>query len=99
MAGECFKKGGEVHYLLRRISSSMTFMIKPRPRNDGVTLASEALSFPMWYGNAADAVYYAKFRAGNQAARIDVLDATGAILETIAHDPRGRDNANTLGGV
>jgi hypothetical protein len=73
----------------------MTFTIKPRPRNDGVTLASEALSFPMWYGNADDAAYYAKFRAGNQSARIEVLDATGAMLETIAHDPGRRDNANS----
>jgi hypothetical protein len=77
----------------------MIFTIKPRPRNDGVTLASDALAFPMWYGNAADAAAYARFRAGNQSARIDVLDATGAILETIAHDPGRRDNANTLGGV
>jgi hypothetical protein len=77
----------------------MTFTIKPRPRRDGVTLASEALSFPMWYRKASDAIGYAKFRAGNQAARIDVLDATGVIVETTEHDPGRRDNANTLGGV
>lgn len=77
----------------------MTFTIKPRPRKDGVTLASDALSYPMWYGKTEHAIAYAKFRAGNQSARIEVLDATGAMLETIAHDPARSDNANTLGGV
>jgi hypothetical protein len=69
------------------------------PRNDGVTLASDALGFPMWYDDVPGALYYARFRAGNQAARIDVLDAAGAIVERIEHDPGRRDNANTLGGV
>jgi hypothetical protein len=32
-------------------------------------------------------------------ARIEVLDAAGAIVETIEHDPGCRDNANTFGGV
>lgn len=76
----------------------MTFTIQPRPRNDGVTLASDALSFPMCYGTAAHAIGYATFRAGNKSARIDVLDVDGAIVETIEHDGR-RDNANTLGGM
>src|ERR1700730_799538 len=49
----------------------MTFTIQPRPRNDGVTLASDALSFPMWYGTAAHAIGYTTFRAGNKSARID----------------------------
>jgi hypothetical protein len=69
----------------------MTFTIKPRPRNDGVTLASDALSYPMWYRQTEHAIGYAKFRAGNQSARIDVLDASGAIMETIEHDPTRRD--------
>lgn len=77
----------------------MTFTIKPRPRNDGVTLASDALSFPMWYDDVPSAVYSAKFRAGHQSARIEVLNAAGEVLETITHDPVRRDNANTLGGL
>lgn len=77
----------------------MNFTIKPRPRNDGVTLASDALSFSMWYRNADDAASYAKFRAGNQSARIDVIDATGAIVATIEHDPGHRGNANTVGAL
>ncbi len=64
-----------------------------------MTLVSDALGFPMWYGATEHAVGYAKFRAGNQSARIDVLDAAGAIVETIDHDPGRRDNANTLGGL
>lgn len=72
----------------------MQFIIKPRPRNDGVTLASDSLSFPMWYGNAAP-----RFCAGTHSARIEVFDGAGAIAETIEHDPGRRDNANTLGGV
>jgi hypothetical protein len=77
----------------------MLFAIKPRPTRDGFTLSSDALSFPMWYGTAAHAISYARFRAGTQSARIDVLDAAGAIVETIDHDPARSDNANTLGGV
>ena len=65
----------------------MQFTIKPRPRNDGVTLASDALSFPMWYGTAEHAIGYAEFRAA------------GEVLRTIEHDPARRDNANTLGGI
>ncbi len=77
----------------------MTFTIKPRPRKDGVTLASDALSFPMWYRTASDAIGYAKCRAGNHSAQIDVFDATGAIVERITHDPARRENANTLGVI
>jgi hypothetical protein len=77
----------------------MKFSVKRRPRNDGVTLASDALAFPMWYGNAEHAIGYAKFRAGNQSARIDVLDATGAIVQTIEHDPARGENAQTIGGI
>jgi hypothetical protein len=82
-----------------RMLAQFLFTIKPRPKRDGFTLASDALAFPMWYGNAPDAVHYAKFRAGNRSARIDVLDAAGEIVEAIEHDPGRRDNANTLGGV
>jgi hypothetical protein len=78
---------------------AMIFTITPRRTHDGLTLASDALSFPMWYGKAEHAIGYAKFRAGNQSARIDVLNVAGAIVETIEHDPGRRDNANTLGGV
>jgi hypothetical protein len=53
----------------------------------------------MWYGTAKHNIGYAKFRADNQAARIDVLDATNAIVQTIEHDPGQRDKANRLGGV
>lgn len=74
------------------------FTIKPRRQNDGVTLASEALAFPMWYENVALAVNYAKFRAGNQSARIEVFDGFGVIVEIIEHDP-GPDSEDTLGEV
>jgi hypothetical protein len=53
----------------------------------------------MWYGTTAHADGYAKLRAGNQSARIEVFDAAGAIVETTQRDPGRRDNANTLGGV
>ena len=78
----------------------MIFTITPQPRNNGVTLASDSLSYPMWYGRVDHAIGFAKFRAGNQSARIEVLDAAGAILETIEHDPaERRESANMLGGV
>ena len=77
----------------------MFFAIRPRPSRDGFTLSSDALSFSMWYGTAADAIGYAQFRAGCSPARIDVLDAAGAIVETIEHDTARRENAETLGGM
>ena len=77
----------------------MHFTIKPRPKRDGFTLSSDALPFPMWYGTAAHAVGYAQFRAGAQLARIDVLDGTGAIVETIEHDPARRENSQALGDL
>jgi hypothetical protein len=77
----------------------MTFTIKPRPRNDGVTLTSDALGFPMWYDDIPGAVYYAKFRAGNESARIEVLNADGEVLRTIEHESTWRDNIDRLGGL
>jgi len=78
----------------------MTFTIKPRPRNDGFTLISDALPFGrLWYLEVSDAVGYAKSLAGNQPARIEVLNAAGEVIETVEHSPSHRDNANTLGGL
>ncbi len=77
----------------------MTFTIKPRPTNDGFTFASDALPFPIWYLEVRHAIFYAKFRAGDQSARIEVLNATGELIETVEHNPSRRDNANTLGGL
>jgi hypothetical protein len=77
----------------------MTFTIKPRRTKDGVTLSSGALSFSMWYGNAADAIGYAKFRAGSARASIEVFDERGA-ARTIEHDPLVvRENAGQLGAL
>ena len=80
-------------------STEMTFTIKPRPTNDGFTLASDALPFPIWYFKVHRAVAYAKFRAGDQSARIEVLNAAGEVIETVEHNPSRRDNSNTLGGI
>lgn len=78
----------------------MTFTIKPRPRRDGFTLASEALSFPMWYRNVPDATGYAKFRAGSARAKIEVFDERGHLSETIIHDPiTTHENAGQLGRI
>ncbi len=75
------------------------FAIRPRPSREGFTLSSESLSFPMWYGTVRHAIGYARFRAGSQLARIEVLDTTGATVETIEHDPAHRENAQTIGGM
>ena len=78
----------------------MTFTIKPRPTNDGFNLISDALPFGrLWYLEVRDAISYAKFRAGDQSARIEVLNAAGEVIETVEHNPSRRDNANTLGGL
>jgi hypothetical protein len=78
----------------------VTFTIKPRPRRDGVTLESEALSFPMWYGNADDAAGYAKFRAGSARATIEVFDARGELVQRIEHDPNmSLENSGRLGAL
>lgn len=65
----------------------MTFTIKPRPKGDGYTLESEALSGPMWYGEVGFAASYARARAGAKRARIEVYDEIGKLIETIEHDP------------
>ncbi len=78
----------------------MTFTIKPRPTNDGFTLISDALPFGrLWYLEVDDAISYATFCAGDQSARIEILNAAGEVIETIEHNPSHRDNANTLGGL
>jgi hypothetical protein len=57
-----------------------------------------ALPFPIWYFKVHRAVAYAKFRAGDQSARIEVLNAAGEVIETVEHNPSRRGNSNTLGG-
>ena len=47
----------------------------------------------------ATRIFYAKFRAGDQSARIELLNAAGEVIETVEHNPSHRDNANTLGGI
>jgi len=77
----------------------MLFVIARRPRNDGVSLSSEALPYRMWYDTVPHAVGYAQFRAGLKSARIEIRDGSGEIVETIHHDPDGKRETNTLGGL
>ena len=73
-----------------RNPSGLTAIYEVRPRKDrrGFDLISEALPFDrLWYEDASAAIGYAKFYSRSHATVIQVLDASGAVIET--HESAG----------
>jgi hypothetical protein len=62
------------------------YKVRPRKDRRGFDLISEALPFGgLWYGQAEDAVGYAKFYSRSHDAVIRVYDETGNMVETHEH--------------
>jgi len=62
------------------------YEVRPRKDKRGVDLISDALPFGrLWYGEAPDAVEYAKFYSRSRDAVIRVYDAAGNVIETHEH--------------
>ena len=56
------------------------FTITPDPKGKGYALASDLLSYPLWYRKTTDAVKYAKWISRSKGCRIETRDSRGDLL-------------------
>ena len=59
------------------------FKVWPRRTKDGFNVCSEAFGFVMWRSTLHDAIDYAKAQSRGHAARIEVSNDVGQIVQTI----------------
>jgi hypothetical protein len=71
----------------RDMNKPLLFKVSPRDTKDGFNVCSEALGFVMWHPTLNDSIDYAKAQSRGRAARIDVSNDIGQIVQTIEVEP------------
>jgi len=67
----------------RDMNKPLLFKVWPRDAKDGFNVCSEALGFVMWQPTLNDSIDYAKAQSRGRAARIEVSNEIGQIVQTI----------------
>ena len=65
------------------MNKPLLFKVSPRRAKDGFNVCSEALGFVMRYPTLNDSIDYAKAQSRGRAARIEVSNDVGQIVQTI----------------
>lgn len=68
-------------------TDKIVFEVRPRRRQDGFTLTSDTLLYPLWYTTLNQAVSYARFLTRYEGCQIRLFDAAGELKEIIENDP------------
>lgn len=69
-------------------TDKVVFEIRPRRRQDGFTLTSEILLYPLWYTTFNEAVSYARFITRYEGCQIQVFDQADQLVDVLETDPR-----------
>lgn len=77
-------------------TDKVVFEISPRKRQDGFTLNSKTLLYPLWYTSLNQALGYARFLSRYEGCQIRILDETGQVSDVIEVDPRNSKRTNSV---
>lgn len=77
-------------------TDKVVFEIRPRKRQDGFTLTSATLLYPLWYTTLNQAVSYARFLTRYEGCQIRLFDSSGDLTEVIESDPRNPKHTRSV---